>query len=46
MIELYVCLIRNRIKNLSQVPVKFQDVVKKDLTVLGVDENGNVIAAA
>ena len=45
MVDLYVCLIINGRRTFSQVPVKFQQAVKADLLAIGLDENGNVIAA-
>ena len=43
MIDLYVCLVANGRRTFSQVPTKFQNAVKTDLTAMGLDENGNVI---
>lgn len=43
MVDLYVCLIVNGRRKFLQVPTKFQDAVKTDLTAMGLDENGNAI---
>lgn len=45
MIDLYIALILAGRRTFSQVPVKFKDAVKADLLALGLDENGNPIAA-
>lgn len=45
MVALYVALIINDRRTFEQVPVKFKDAVRADLEALGLDENGNPIAA-
>lgn len=44
MVDLYVCLIVNGRRTFAQVPAKFQSAVKADLTAMGLNENGNVVA--
>ena len=41
MVALYVALIINNRRTFAQVPEKFQEAVRADLTALGLDENGN-----
>ncbi|PRR85944.1 hypothetical protein CLLU_09720 [Clostridium luticellarii] len=43
MVDLYVCLIVNNRRSFAQVPTKFQDAVRTDLTAIGLDENGNPV---
>lgn len=43
MVALYVALIINNRRTFNQVPSKFKDAVKEDLTALGLDENGNPV---
>lgn len=43
MVALYVALIINGRRTFDQVPEKFQDAVRDDLTALGLDENGNPV---
>jgi hypothetical protein len=43
MVALYVALIINGRRTFEQVPNKFKDVVREDLTALGLDENGNPV---
>lgn len=45
MVALYVALIINDRRTFEQVPAKFKDAVRADLEALGLDENGNPIAA-
>lgn len=40
MVALYVALIINGRRTFAQVPAKFKEAVKADLTALGLDENG------
>lgn len=46
MVDLYVALVINGRRAFSQVPARFQEAVKADLSVLGLDENGKPIATA
>lgn len=41
MVDLYVALIVAQRRTFSQVPARYQDAVRVDLTALGLDENGN-----
>lgn len=41
MVDLYVALIINKRRTISQVPLQFQEAVMADLTALGLDGNGN-----
>lgn len=41
MVDLYVALIINKRRTISQVPVQFQTAVLADLKALGLDGNGN-----
>lgn len=43
MVALYVALIINGRRTFEQVPNKFKDAVREDLTALGLDENGNPV---
>jgi len=45
MVDAYVALIIAGRRTFSQIPVKYQAAVKADLLALGLDENGNPIAA-
>lgn len=45
MVDMYVALILNDRRTFLQVPTKYQTAVKADLLALGLDENGNPIAA-
>lgn len=45
MVDMYVALIITGRRTFAQVPVKYQAAVKADLLALGLDENGNPIAA-
>ncbi|MBZ9633086.1 CD1375 family protein [Clostridium sp. FP1] len=44
--KLYLCLVKNHIRTIEQVPVQFRDVVMSDLTALGLDGNGKLIVVA
>lgn len=41
MVDLYVALIINKRRTISQVPTQFQTAVLADLKALGLDGNGN-----
>jgi hypothetical protein len=41
MVAVYVALIVNHRRTITQVPVHLQDEVMDDLTALGLDGNGN-----
>lgn len=41
MVDLYVALIVNKRRTISQVPVQFREEVMKDLKALGLDGYGN-----
>ena len=43
MIDLYVVLIIAGKRHFSKVPVRYQDAVREELLVLGLDENGDPI---
>ena len=43
MIDLYVVLIIAGKRNFSKVPARYQDAVREELLVLGLDENGDHI---
>ena len=45
MVDMYVALIMAGRRTFDRVPAKFQDAAKADLLALGLDENGNPIAA-
>ena len=45
MVDLYVALIIAGRRTFAQVPARFQEAVRADLLALGLDENGNSIAA-
>jgi hypothetical protein len=41
MVDMYVALIINKRRTLSQVPIQYRDAVSADLTALGLDGNGD-----
>lgn len=41
MVDLYVALIVNKRRTISQVPVQFREEVMADLKALGLDGNGD-----
>lgn len=43
MVDLYVALIIAKRRTISQVPVRYQELVRADLLALGLDENGNAL---
>lgn len=43
MIDLYVVLIIAGKRHFSKVPARYQDAVREELLVLGLDENGDPI---
>lgn len=45
MVDLYVALIVNKRRTITQVPIQYRDAVSADLTALGVDGNGDPIVS-
>lgn len=45
MVDMYLALVINHRRTITQVPVQFRDAVMADLTALGLDGNGNPIVA-
>ena len=45
MVDMYIALIIAGRRAFTQVPAKYQDAVRADLLALGLDENGNPVAA-
>lgn len=45
MVDLFVTLIVYGRRSFDKVPTGLQDAVKKELTGMGLDENGNIIQA-
>jgi hypothetical protein len=43
MVDMYVALVINKRRTLSQVPLSFRDAVEADLLALGLDGNGDPI---
>ena len=43
MVDMYVALIIAGRRTFAQVPVRYQEDVKRDLLALGLNENGNPI---
>ena len=43
MVDMYVVLILNNRRNIDQVPAEWREVVREDLTAIGVDGDGHPI---
>ncbi|WP_054955003.1 CD1375 family protein [Paenibacillus dakarensis] len=43
MVDLYVALIVNGRRTIDQVPERYREQVRIDLSALGLDENGNLL---